>query len=175
MRHLLVQFFCIVFFLSGKAAFPSTAIRYTSILIHPHHSEINRITFYRAMQGNDKALVNIELEELKSAPDALRSAFMGAMLMKRAAFFGSAVSRIHYFRDGHKMLESAIKQNPENVEFRFLRLMIEEHVPPQLGYNKDIEKDCEIIRTNYKSLPEEVQRTIEDYNKKSKFLKLDVS
>jgi hypothetical protein len=139
------------------------------------HSEINRITYYRAMQGNDKALVNVQLEELKSAPEVLRPAFMGAMLMKRASFFGSAGSRLHYFREGHKMLESAIRQYPENVEFRFLRLMIEEHVPPQLGYSKDIEPDCEFIRKNYKTLPEEVQRTIQDYNKKSKFLKLDVS
>jgi hypothetical protein len=127
------------------------------------------------MQGNDKALVNVQLEDLKSAPEALRPAFMGAMLMKRASFFGSAGSRLHYFREGHKLLESAIKQYPENVEFRFLRLMIEEHVPPQLGYNKEIENDCAFIRKNYKSLPEDVQRTIEDYNKKSKFLKLDLS
>ena len=138
-------------------------------------SEINRYAFYKAMQENNKALVNAELYELKTAPEALRPAFMGTMLMKRASFIGPAGAKVHYFREGHKMLEAAIQQDPENAEFRFLRLMIQEHAPGVLGYNKDIEKDCALIRKHYKSLPEEVQHTMEEYSKKSKFLKLDVS
>ena len=73
------------------------------------------------------------------------------------------------------MLEEAIKRDPDNAEFRFLRLVIQEHAPGFLGYKGNIEKDCAYIRKYYKSLPDEVQQTIADYNKKSKFLKLDVS
>jgi hypothetical protein len=138
-------------------------------------TEINRAAFYKAMEENNKTMVNAQLDELKSAPAELKQAFMGAMLMKRASFIGSAASRLHYFREGHKMLESAIKQDPDNVEFRFLRLMVQEHAPGTLGYKEDIEKDSIYIRTHYKSLSEEMQHTIEDYNKKSKVLKLDVS
>jgi hypothetical protein len=127
------------------------------------------------MEENNKALVNDQLEELKSAPTELREAFTGAMLMKRASFIGSAASRLHYFREGHKRLESAIQQYPGNVEFRFLRLMIQEHIPGALGYKKDIDNDCGLIRKYYRYLPVEVQLVIEDYSKKSKFLKLDVS
>jgi DnaJ-domain-containing protein 1 len=138
-------------------------------------TDLNRSAFYKAMEENNKSLVNAQLEELKSAPEELKQAFMGAMLMKRASFIGSAASRLHYFREGHKMLESAIKQDPDNVEFRFLRLMVQEHAPKALGYKEDIEKDSDFIKKRYKSLPEEVQHTIEDYSKKSKLLKLDVS
>ena len=138
-------------------------------------TDLNRYAFYKAMQENNKALVNAELEELKSAPETLRPAFMGTMLMKRASFIGPAGAKVHYFREGHKMLEAAIQQDPENAEFRFLRLMIQEHAPGVLGYNKDIEKDCVLIRKYYKSLPAEVQHNMEEYSKKSKFLKLDVS
>ena len=138
-------------------------------------TELNRSAFYKAMEENTKKMVNAQLDELKSAPEELRPAFMGAMLMKRASFIGSAASRLHYFREGHKMLESAIKQDPDNVEFRFLRLMVQEHAPGTLGYKEDIEKDSIYIRKHYKSLPEEIQHTIEDYSKKSKLLKLDVS
>jgi hypothetical protein len=53
--------------------------------------------------------------------------------------------------------------------------MVQEHAPGALGYKTDIEKDCGFIKKNYKSLPEDVQLIIEDYSKKSKFLKLDVS
>ncbi len=139
------------------------------------YSEINRTAFYKAMQENNKALVTAELEELKSAPEALRPAFTGALLMKRASFIGPAGAKLHYFREGHKMLEAAIQQDPENPEFRLLRLMVQEHAPGALGYNKDIEKDCAIIRKTYKSQPEDLQHIIEEYSKKSKFLKLDVS
>jgi hypothetical protein len=127
------------------------------------------------MEEDNKDLVIAQLEELKSAPENLRGAFMGAMLMKRAAFGGSGATKLHYFKEGHRMLEEAIKNSPGNTEFRFLRLMIQEHAPGILGYKENIENDCAYIRKNYKSLPDELQQTIEDYNKKSKFLKLDVS
>jgi len=154
---------------------PSTVNRQPFMVNGQRSTDINRSAFYNAMEENNKKMVNAQLDELKSAPAELKPAFMGAMLMKRASFIGSAVSRLHYFREGHKMLESAIKQDPDNVEFRFLRLMVQEHAPGTLGYKEDIEKDSEYIRKHYKSLPEEVQHTIEDYSKKSKLLKLDVS
>ena len=127
------------------------------------------------MEQNNKDLVKAQLEELKSAPEEIRQAFMGAMLMKRASFSGAAGVKLRYFKEGHKMLESAIKQDPENTEYRFLRLMIQEHAPGVLGYKDDIPKDSEFIRKSYKSLPPEIQQVIGDYSKKSKFLKLDVS
>ncbi len=73
------------------------------------------------------------------------------------------------------MLEAAIKDYPENAEFRFLRLMIQEHAPGILGYKNDLEKDSEFIQKSYKSLPDELQQIMVDYSKKSKFLKLEVS
>ena len=73
------------------------------------------------------------------------------------------------------MLEGAIKKNPDNAEFRFLRLMVQEYAPGILGYKNDTEKDSEYIRKSYKSLPGEVQQAIANYSKKSKLLMLDVS
>jgi hypothetical protein len=153
----------------------SSFIRHQLSETGQQNSGLNREAFYKAMQENNKALVNIQLEELKTEPDAVRQAFMGAMLMKRAGFVGSAGAKLHYFKEGHKMLEAAIKRDPDNAEFRFLRLMVQEHAPGVLGYKEEIEKDSQYIRKYYKSLPDEVQRVIEDYSKKSKFLKLDVS
>jgi hypothetical protein len=127
------------------------------------------------MEENNKTLVNDQLTELKSAPADLQEAFMGAMLMKKASFTGPASTKLHLFKAGRKMLEAAIKQDPGNAEFRFLRLMVQEHAPGALGYKNDVEKDCLYIRKSYKSLTDEVQRVIADYSKKSKFLKLEVS
>jgi hypothetical protein len=127
------------------------------------------------MEENNKTLVNTQLEELKTAPDDIRDAFMGAMIMKKASIGGAPSTKLHLFKEGRRMLEKAIKEDPDNAEFRFLRLMVQEHAPGALGYKNDVEKDCEFIKKSYKSLPGEVQVTIADYSKKSKFLKLEVS
>jgi hypothetical protein len=136
---------------------------------------INRTAYYKAMELNNKDLVNGELAELKTAPDEIRDAFTGAMLMKKASFTAAASTKLHLFRQGHKMLEDAIKKDPDNVEFRFLRLIIQEHAPGILGYKNDLQKDSDQISKSYKSLPEDVQQIMIDYSKKSKFLKLEVS
>ena len=95
--------------------------------------------------------------------------------MKRAGIGGNPISKLKLFKKGHKLLEAAIKEDPNNTEFRFLRLMIQENAPGILGYNVNEEKDSEFIRKEYKSLPEDLQKTISDYNRTSKVLKLQVS
>ena len=59
------------------------------------------------MQENNKALVLAQLEVLKTANAEIKPAFVGAMLMKRASFLGPAALRLHYFREGQKMLRWA--------------------------------------------------------------------
>ena len=138
-------------------------------------TDLNRAAFYKAMQEDNKELVNAQLTQLKSAPADARNAFLGAMTMKKAALGGSPTTKLSLFKQGHKMLEAAILKDPNNAEFRFLRLMIQENAPGFLGYKSDEQKDSEYIRKSYKSLPADVQSAITDYNKKSKLLKLQVS
>jgi hypothetical protein len=164
------------FAISGPTANrqPSTANRQPSTVTDT--TSFNRPAFYKAMQGNNKELVNAQLAELKSLePKNAQNAFLGSMIMKKAGLGGSPPTKLHLFKEGHKMLEAAILEDPNNAEFRFLRLMIQENAPGVLGYKNNEEKDCEIIRKSYKSLPPDLQHVIADYNKKSKFLKLEVS
>src|SRR5450755_1052579 len=151
---------------------PSTIYHIPSTVNRQLSAEFNCPAFYKAMEENNKDLVIGQLTELKSAPDNIRDAFTGAMLMKKAGLGGAPATKLHLFKDGHKMLEAAIAKDPDNAEFRFLRLMIQEHAPGILGYKNDIQKDCTFIRKWYKSLPKEVQAVLADYSKKSKFLKL---
>jgi hypothetical protein len=127
------------------------------------------------MESGNRSLVDSQINLLQSGPGGKYEAFEGALSMKKAGFIGPAHTKIRLFRDGHKMLESAIRKDSTNAEYRFLRLIIQEHAPPFLGYNKDMEKDSEYIREMFKSLPEDLQQAIARYNKKSKNLKLDLS
>ena len=136
---------------------------------------INRPAYYHAMRLDKKDLVNQQLKKLKSEPLETRQAFEGALLMKKAGLAGIPIQKLNLFKQGHKELEAAIKREPKNVEFRFLRLIIQENAPGVLGYKDQLTEDSEYIKKSYKTLPDEVQRAIEDYSKKSKILKLQVS
>jgi len=135
----------------------------------------NRAAFYKAMEGNNKQWVIEQLDLMPTAPVEIREAFNGAMLMKKAGMGGSAPSKLKAFKQGHKMLEAAIRKDPKNTEFRFLRLVVQEHAPSVLGYHNNTGEDSDFIRLHYKTLPDEVQQFIVAYSKKSKILKLEVS
>src|ERR1700690_403834 len=83
---------------------PSTVNRQPS-------NNLNRSAFYKAMQENNKDLVNGQLTELQTVPVNIRDAFTGAMLMKKAGLGGSPATKLHLFKEGHKMLEAAIKKD----------------------------------------------------------------
>jgi hypothetical protein len=127
------------------------------------------------MESQNKTLVDAQISELNSAPADIKNAFLGAMIMRKAGIGGNPSSKLKLFKQGHKLLEGAIAKDPNNAEYRFLRLIIQENAPGVLGYKSDLQKDSEFIRKSYSSLPEDLQKTITDYNKKSKVLKLQVS
>jgi hypothetical protein len=135
----------------------------------------DRSAFYQAMASEKITLVNDQLNVLKNVSIPGKQAFEGALIMKKASFSGSPDKKLNLFKSGHKKLEAAIQQDSTNTEFRFLRLMVQEHAPGILGYKHEIKTDSDYIRKSYKKLPKVVQDAIVDYNKKSKALKLQDS
>jgi hypothetical protein len=85
----------------------------------------------------------------------------------------SIKDRLDDFKAGGKQLEYAIKTDSTNVEFRFLRLCIQENAPRFLGYHSDLDRDNLYIRLHFKQLTPVVQDAIKDYCKQSHILKLD--
>ena len=135
----------------------------------------DRTAFYRAMEQDKIELVNEQLNLLKTASIQGKEAFEGALIMKKAGFLGPAGRKLNLFKAGHKKLEAAIRADSANIEFRFLRLIVQEHAPGVLGYKHELQKDSEYIRKSYKTSSEDVQQAILNYNKKSKVLKLQDS
>lgn len=131
--------------------------------------------FYEAMQLENRDLVLAQLKILEKTTLKIRQPFEGALLMKKAGLGANPAKKLSEFKKGHSELEAAIKADPDNAEFRFLRLMIQEHAPGILGYNKEIQTDGDYIMKSFKSLPGEVQQAITEYSKKSKVLKPGVS
>ncbi len=177
MKNLLLSLFLLYFAGSATASFNTSSSdipvnRQLSIDGFILMSDLNRVAFYKAMESNNQTLVDAQISELNLASSNLKNAFLGAMIMKRAGIGGNPLYKLWLFKKGHELLEEAIKNDPGNTEFRFLRLMIQENAPGFLGYNDNEVKDSEFIRNAYKSLPQNLQKTISDYNKISKVLKL---
>lgn len=131
----------------------------------------DKVAFYSAMAGNDIEQVNSQLTILKTVSINEKEAYEGAMLMKKAGLVTKTKEKLSLFKAGRLKLEASIKKDDKNIEFSFLRLIIQEHAPKVVNYKDDMENDSLLIRTNYKKLPQVVQQAIVDYSKNSKVLK----
>lgn len=133
----------------------------------------NRKDFYSVMASGDAKAIDEQINLLKNCTLEGKPAFEGALLMKKAGIMNGVGKKLSLFKDGHKKLEGAISENDSNAEYRFLRLMVQEHAPKMLGYKEDLKKDSAYIRQSYKKLPAEVQEAIINYSKTSKILRSD--
>lgn len=99
-----------------------------------------------------------------------KQAYEGALLMRKAGLLKRPKDKLHVFKQGATKLETAISGNNSNAEYRFLRLIIQEHAPKILKYNKQINDDSAIIKTHFKSMQPPVQQAVKDYAESSKIL-----
>ena len=126
--------------------------------------------FYSAMAGNNVAVWNQQLEAVKNFKGNNKTAFEGALLMRKSSVLKVPAQKLSTFKQGYKLLESSIAKEPKNVEYRFLRLMIQENAPKIVGYNKNLSEDSKLIKEGYKLLSAETQQAILAYSKQSKTL-----
>ena len=131
----------------------------------------DRSAFYDAMASDNLESVNRQLNFLQGTSINEKEAYEGALLMKKAGLMPKAKEKLSLFKSGRLKLETAIKKDMANTEFRFLRLIIQEHAPKAVNYSSELENDSLLVRTNYKTLPEVVQQAIHDYSKKSRVFK----
>jgi hypothetical protein len=132
--------------------------------------KFNKAAFYNVMDTSNVAGIDAELSVVKASSLADADGYEGALLMRKAGKVSGAKKKLDLFKAGRIKLETAIIADPDNTEFRFLRLAIEENAPKIVKYHNDIEKDKLMVLKNYKILPPSVQHAIINYAKKSKVL-----
>jgi len=135
-------------------------------------NSIDKSAFYTAIASSNEELINAQLTTVKASSIAEKEAYEGALLMKKAGVIkGTAKEKLSLFKAGRTKLEAAIAKDKDNIEYRFLRLIIQENAPKIVKYKSEIEADSLLVRTNFKSLPQNLQTVITDYSKTSKALK----
>jgi len=108
------------------------------------------------------------IEKEKTVP--LNLAYKGTLIAKKASLIKNAKTKISLFKSGIKLLENEIYINPSEVEYRFLRLAIQEKCPKLLKYNKNLIEDRDIILAGFSKLSKDLKKIILDYSKISDVL-----
>ncbi|MDB5209945.1 MAG: hypothetical protein JWQ30_772 [Sediminibacterium sp.] len=128
-------------------------------------------SFYSAMASGNMEQINDELVVVRAASFHEKDAYEGALLMRKSGLLKKAQEKLNAFKAGRIKFETALQDDGDNAEYRFLRLTIQEHAPRVVKYYHEIEKDSQFIKKAYKNLSPVVQKAILDYSKTSKVLR----
>lgn len=77
-------------------------------------------------------------------------AYKGASITMAAKFKKKVSEKISTFKEGSKLVESAIFSEPNNIEIRLIRLSIQENVPGIVNYKRNIKEDAAFILKHFK-------------------------
>ena len=87
-------------------------------------------------------------------------AYWGAALAIEAKNSFNVFYKLHYIQKANDFFTKSIKDDPEDIESRFLRFSIQINTPAILGYSGDIEKDKTHILTNIAESPVDLDMRI---------------
>lgn len=134
-------------------------------------SSIDKLGFYKAFQSDKKATMDSKITALhKYSASNQKDAYLGALTMKKSQFEKTPKEKAQVFKSGKVLLEKAITKAPKRVEYRFLRLAIQENTPKILKYNTKIKEDSDMIHSSYKTLDATLKRVVKKYAESSKNL-----
>lgn len=130
-----------------------------------------QVQFFDAFGSNELSKIDAVLSAMDAQqqnPDI--QAYTGGLLMKKASFMKTPFQKLSMFRDGKKRLEEVIADYPNNVEYRIIRLVLQENAPEILKYNSNVEEDLSMIKRSFSNHSKVVQQFLLDYAKESKLL-----
>lgn len=147
------------------------AVLISAISASAGYSSIDRSGFYAAYTSASIDGINNFISKLENGSSSESKAFLGALLMRKSGLLNNKKEQLNLFKKGRMLLEKEIETSPNNAEFRFLRITIQEQAPKILGYNKNLEQDKKVLVKGFKDLNQETQKAILGYVQKSRLLK----
>ena len=135
------------------------------------YQQFDKSLFYKVLKQGTLKEIDEELALLENASFSDRDAYLGTLQMKKSGMVKKNKEKIDLFKSGRIKLETIISANRNNTEYRFLRLIIQEHVPKQTKYQSQQKEDSDFIRKNFSNLPANVQEIVKDYSLSSTNLK----
>lgn len=141
------------------------------LLIGLNLNAIERSQFYSVFSSDSLEDVNNLIMQLEGeSENSTTNAFKGALYMQMAPLLSDPKSKLEAFKKGKILLEKEIGDQPNNIEYRFLRFAVQEQSPVFLRYKNEIKEDKNLIITHFSKLDYSIQKQIVNYTKKSKIL-----
>ena len=134
------------------------------------YSSITRAEYYPVFKGDSSTEMEKLVEKLE--PTDQQKAYLGALKMKLAGLQKGPSIKLKTFKEGRELLETEIKKEPQNIEWLFLRLAVQENAPKIVKYSDNLSEDSQFISNHFSSAPLELQKIIKNYTSSSTILKV---
>lgn len=95
-------------------------------------------------------------------------AYKGASIIVESRFIKKVSDKMTHFKEGVKLIEFAVKKEPNTLEIRLIRLSIQENTPKIVKYRKNIEEDKNFILTHYKDQSRDFKVYLKNFIMQSK-------
>lgn len=135
--------------------------------------EIIRNSYYASVEDENKLekleeFIRQNFSDSISQYPSIVLAYYGGVEALKAKHAFWPFEKLSYFNSSMDILKTAVAKEPENLEIRFIRFSILDHVPGILGYSEERETDKDEIvfllyRKNYSELKESIQNGIVEY------------
>ena len=102
------------------------------------------------------------IQQLKKVDCEEAQPYLASAIMQKAKYAFFPTSKLKYFNRGKSLLENFIQINPDNLEARYVRVLVQSEIPYILGYKNNIKSDVKFIksRINSSKLPSDFQEII---------------
>lgn len=78
--------------------------------------------------------------------------YRGVSEMMGAKYVLNPMTKLKRFKSGKTLIEKAVKNDPDEMEIRFLRFTVQTNLPAFLGYNSNISSDKKLLLDNVHKL-----------------------
>jgi len=130
-------------------------------------------TVYSLLEKGNLELLEKKIEELRLEKSIKSTAYQGALIAKKASKLKKPKQKLNVFKEGVRLLEESIKKEESNLEYLFLRYIIQVKSPKFLSYNENIVEDKKRIEEG--RISKTLKKLIVDFNLKNESFKLAIN
>ena len=129
-------------------------------------SEVRNLYMSAYLSDFDCTSFGERLNEMNKT-SVLIKGYRGCFYFIKCQFIKNPFKKIKYFVQGKELLESAIKEDPQSVELKFLRYSIQKNLPRFLLYDKNLENDLRYVKNNISKIKDKKEQEFITKNLKS--------
>ena len=127
---------------------------YSNNIVSQNISEIRALYFNTADNISKCNSLKSLLNSIENKNNII-NAYIGANTLLYCKYSDNSFKKYNYFKIGKKMIEDAVKLDPNNLEIKFLRYINQINAPWYLNYKCSIKDDLKFINSNLDLISDE--------------------